>query len=168
MNVDKIMSYASAAIILAIVAFLTDRAVAANQVPVEVRRIGAAPAPAPSQGNYYPIIGQHTSRTVSTYEDHAGNQPWHIRLRWRGCPVTPAGSLTFTIYKDPISEDPPGGFSAYPSGHRTLWSQTVEEHTPSGSGVYEFAGRDETFFFVKVKVPSKRGCRDWDFSGETN
>lgn len=166
MEIEKIMSYASAAIILATVAFLAHRAVAANQVPVEVRRISAAPAP--SRADYYQIVDQHTSRTVSTYEDLAGNQPWHIWLRWRGCPVTPAGSLTFTIYKDPISKHPLGGHGAYPSGHQTLWSQKVEERRSSGSGIYEFAGRDETFFFVKVNVPGRRGCRGWAFSGGTN
>lgn len=166
MQAEKITGYASAAIILAAVALLAHQAVAANQVPVEVRRIGAAPAP--SQQNYYPIVGQHTSRTVSTYEDLAGNQPWHMWLYWRGCPTTPAGSLTFTIYQAPISKHPPGDRGAHPSGRRTLWSQTVEERAPWGSGIYEFAGRDETFFFVKVNVLSNRGCHAWDFSGEAN
>ncbi|HZU13891.1 MAG TPA: hypothetical protein VFB58_13700 [Chloroflexota bacterium] len=113
--------------------------------------------PAPSDASSYTTRGQHGSSVVSTYEDIAGNQPWNIWFRWNGCHLTRAGSLRFTIFMAPRT-----GNTA------RFWAGPVVERARSGNGTYEFPGRDETNFFVNVEVPSKQGCRSWDYGAETN
>jgi len=45
---------------------------------------------------------------------------------------------------------------------------TVVERVSSSGGLYEFAGHDETYFFVDVRIPARQGCSSWKFGSEGN
>jgi hypothetical protein len=78
----------------------------------------------------------------------------------------PQGALRLTLYQTPRSESAPDVTAAFKQ--KALYSRTLVEHRSSGSFTYEFPGRQETFFFVRIEVPGTSGCAGWQYGAPTN
>lgn len=107
------------------------------------------------------VSGLRFGRTIPFYDD--SGDPWYITVSYSKCPVTPRGALRLTLYKSPPAK---GG--RRPSGHRTLYSHTVVDRRESDRATYKFRATFETYFFAKIEIPSKKGCKEWSFASQTN
>jgi hypothetical protein len=134
-------------------------------VLVTIQRVGPAPS---HQTAYWLDQTFHHSHTVATYQDLGGvnGMSWQFWISYHGCSVTPRGALRLTLFKAPHSESDPTAADA--NRRKTLYSHTLVEHRPSGSTTYEFPGSAETYFFIRVDVPSHRGCTGWQYGATTN